>query len=206
MISSRLLALFLGAALAASQDKSFGPRLPALAQDKPVKIRFDVEHLPAAPQGKPRPLKPEEIKAFEQELRTLPGVKEAACTESTVTLTLNPEAALKLSELRAAGKKTLGNDAGKPVIVFNSIKAEGHVTITLHLEKNQDKVKDALKAFSGVELMGESGEDYECRIKAPGVSVLNLVKAVAQKAGVEYKVFEILKNITWHGTAKEAGK
>ncbi len=165
-------------------------------QDKPVKVRFDVQHMPTDPSGKPRPLEPKEIRAFEAELKELPGVQEAACTQVAVTLTLRPEGQLRLSELRGAGKKTLGTETGKPVIIFNSIKLEGRVSITLHVEKNPDKVKDALKGFG--EVLSESGETCEVKLKS-AVPVLTLVKAVAAKTGVEYKVFDILKDIVWHG-------
>ncbi len=173
--------------------------LLAAPQEKPVRLKFDVQHMPATPEGKPRPLKSVEVRDFEAELMSLPACQEAACTESSASLTLKPGATLKLSELRAAGKKTLGTDAGKPVIVFNTIKLEGHVALTLHVEKNPEKVREALKAFP-LELLSESGETFECRFKS-AVPVLSVVKAAAAKAGVEYKVFEILKDVAWTAPA-----
>jgi hypothetical protein len=167
------------------------------AQEAPVKLKFDVQHMPSDPGGKPRPLEPQEIRAFEAELKALPGVRDAACTPVAVTLTLQPEARLKLSEIRMAGKRTLGTETGKPVLVFNSITLEGRVSVTLRVEKNRDQVKDALKGYG--EVVSESDETYELKLKS-GVPVLALVKAVAAKTGVEYKVFEILKDVVWHGT------
>jgi len=174
-----------------------------LSQDKPVKLRFDVQHMPADLKGKPRPLKPEEIRDFEAELKTLGGVKDALCSESTATVTLTGEAPFKLSELRMAGKKTLGTDAGKPVIVFNTIRLEGRVALTLHVEKNPEKVKDALKAYG--EILGESGETYELKLKT-AVPVLNVVKAVCAKTGADYQIFQILKDIHWLPPLKEPPK
>jgi len=168
-------------------------------QEKPVRLRFDVQHMPATPDGKPRPLEPKEIRAFEAEVKGLPGVKEATCSESSVTITVDPDGRLRLSDLRAAGKKTLGTEAGKPVIVFNTVKLEGRVSITLHVEKNPEKVKEALKGFG--EALAESGETHDLKVKSP-VPVLTVVKAVAARCGVEYKVFDILKDIVWHGTSK----
>jgi hypothetical protein len=168
------------------------------AQDPPRKLAFKVEHIHLETR-KTAPLKPDEAKSFAEELQELPAVKEAACTENTATVTLKPGAVLKLSSLRSAGKKTLGADGGKPVIVFNTLKLEGKVTLTLHVEKNRDKVKDALKE-SGFKDVTESGNEYEGVVKTP-VDVITVVKKVAAKTGVEYKVFEILKDVAWHAPA-----
>jgi hypothetical protein len=170
-------------------------------QDAPRKLTFQVEHFTGAATPAGNKLKPDEIRAFEKELGALPGVKEVRCTESTATLTLNPDATLKLSEIRAAGKKVLTYDGGKPVIVFNTIKLQGRVTLTLHLDKNQDKVKDALKSL-GFQDLTESGDDFDGRAKS-AVDVVTVVKKVCQATGAEYKIFEILKDITWHPEARE---
>ncbi len=176
--------------------KVLGLVLILLGQEKVQKLKFEVQHMPLEAGGKPRVLKPEEIREFEAELKGLEGVKEAVCTESSATLTRDPAQTLKLSALRMAGKKTLGTDSGKPVIVFNSIRLEGRVRVVLHVEKNVEKVKEALKGFGSLRLIGAEGEAYELDVRSP-IPVLGLVKAVAAKAGVEYKVFEILKDIHW---------
>lgn len=168
------------------------------AQEPPRKLTFKVEHINLETK-KTAPLKPEEAKSFAEELQALPAVKEASCSETTATVTLKPGAVLKLSSLRSTGKKTLGGDGGKPVIVFNTLKLEGKVTLTLHVEKNADKVKDALKE-AGFRDVTESGSDYEGVVKTP-VDVVTVVKKVAAKTGVEYKVFEILKDVAWHAPA-----
>jgi hypothetical protein len=165
------------------------------AQESPQRVKFQVEHLNLETK-KAAPLKAEEAKSFANELREMAAVQDASCSETTATLTLKPDATLRWTELKAAGKKTLSYDGGKPVIVFNTLKLEGHVTVTLHVEKNADKVAEALKGL-GFQDVSASGDDYDARVKTP-VDVVTLVKAVAKKTGVEYRVFEIFKDVVWH--------
>ncbi|HVE42133.1 MAG TPA: hypothetical protein VNM14_19720 [Planctomycetota bacterium] len=165
------------------------------AQEAPQKLKFQVEHLNLETK-KAAPLKADEAKSFAAELKEMAAIQDASCTETTATLTLKPDSNLRWTELKAAGKKTLSYDGGKPVIVFNTLKLEGRVTVTLHVEKNADKVAEALKGL-GFQDVTASGEDYEARVKTP-VDVVTLVKAVAKKTGVEYKVFEIFKDVVWH--------
>jgi hypothetical protein len=169
--------------------------LVAALQDAPQKLKFQVEHFNLETK-KAVPLKPEEAKSFAAELRELAAVQDASCSETTATLTLKPDAALRWTELKAAGKKTLSYDGGKPVIVFNTLKLEGHVTVTLHVEKNADKVADALKGL-GAQDVAPSGDDYDARFKS-AVDVVTLVKAVCKKTGQEYKVFDVFKDVVWH--------
>lgn len=169
-----------------------------LAQDAPRKIRFQVEHLNLETK-KAAPLKAEEAKSFAAELKELAAVEDATCTESVATVVLKPGASLKWTDMKAVGKKTLSYDGGKPVIVFNTLKLEGRVTLTLQVEKNADKVADALKGM-GFQDVTASGDRYEGRAKSP-VDVVTIVKAVAKKTGVEYRIFEIFKEVVWHAPA-----
>ena len=172
--------------------------LVLIPQEQPQKLKFLVEHLNLQTM-KAAPLKAEEAKSFAAELKELPAVADATCTESVATVTLKPGASLRWTDMKAVGKKTLTYDGGKPVIVFNTLKLEGHVTVTLRVEKNADKVDDALKGL-GFQDITVTGDDYDCRAKSP-VDVVRLVKAVAAKTGVEYKVFEIFKDVVWHAPA-----
>lgn len=160
----------------------------------PRKLRITVEHFKIDTK-QAVPLKPEEAKSFAAELKELAGVQDATCTETQATITIKPDASLKLSELRATGKKTLTYDGGKPVMVFNTIKLEGHVTLNLHVDKNPEKVKDALKEL-GFKDVTENGNDFDGTLKSP-VDVVSVIKKVCAKTGAEYKIFEILKDITW---------
>ena len=169
-----------------------------LLQEKPEapqKLKFTVEHLNLQTM-KAAPLKAEESKSFAAELKELAAVQDAACTESVATVTLKPGASLRWTDMKTVGKKTLSYDGGKPVIVFNTLKLEGHVTVTLHVEKNADKVADALKAV-GFQDVTSRGDDYDGKVKSP-VDMVRVVKAVAAKTGVEYKIFEIFKDVVWH--------
>jgi len=168
-------------------------------QDAPQKLKFQVEHFNLETK-KAAPLKADEAKSFAGELKEMAAVQDATCTETTATVTLKPGATLRWTELKAAGKKTLSYDGGKPVIVFNTLKFEGHVTVTLHVEKNGDKVADALKGL-GFQDVTANGEEYDARVKSP-VDVVTVVKAVAKRTGVEYKVFEIFKDVVWHAPGK----
>lgn len=169
--------------------------LALVSQEAPQKLKFQVEHLNVdAKQAVP--LKPEEAKAFAEELKKLAGVKDAACTESVATITLSGEGPLKLSDLRAAGKKTLTYDGGKPVIVFNTLRLEGRVTLTLKVDKNPEKVKDALKDL-GWKDVKESDGAWEGTVKSP-IDAVSVVRKICAKTGTEYKIFEILKDIAWH--------
>jgi hypothetical protein len=164
-------------------------------QDQPQKLKFTVEHLNLQTM-KAAPLKADEAKSFAAELKELPAVQDATCTQSVATVTLKPGASLRWTDMKAVGKKTLSYDGGKPVIVFNTLRLEGHVTITLHVEKNADKVPDALKAV-GFQDVTSTGDDHDGKVKSP-VDVVRVVKAVAAKTGVEYKIFEIFKDVVWH--------
>ena len=180
------------AALVLAQTTTPTPAPPSTPA--PRKLKITVEHFKIdAKQSVP--LKPEEAKSFASELKELPGVLDASCTESQATITIKPDGTLKLSELRGTGKKTLTYDGGKPVMVFNTIKVEGHVVLNLHVEKNPEKVKDALKEL-GFKDVTENGNDFDGVVKSP-VDVVTIIKKVCAKTGAEYKIFEILKDITW---------
>ena len=45
--------------------------------------------------------------------------------------------------------------------------------------------------------VAESGDDYDATIKTP-VDIVTVVKKVCAKTGAEYKIFEVLKEVTWH--------
>ncbi|MBV8880840.1 MAG: hypothetical protein JO332_12790 [Planctomycetaceae bacterium] len=167
------------------------------ADDAPQKLKFSVEHLNLQTL-KAAPLKPDEAKSFGAELKELDAVQDASCTETTGTVTLKPGATLKWTEIKATGKKTLSYDGGKPVIVLNTLKLEGSVTVTLHVEKNADKVADALKGL-GFKDVAADGDNYSGVVKTP-VDIVTLLKAVAKKTGNDYKL-EIFKDAAWHAPA-----
>ena len=165
----------------------------------PTKLKFQVEHLNLETK-KAAPLKADEAKSFASELKELAAVQDATCTESVATVQLKPDVSLRWTEMKAVGKKTLTYDGGKPVIVFNTLKLDGRVTVTLHVEKNADKVPEALKAL-GFQDVTANGDDYDCRAKSP-VDVVTLVKAVCKRTGADYKIFEIFKDVVWHSGSK----
>src|SRR5205814_8891397 len=76
------------------------------AQESPQKLKFQVEHLNLETK-KAAPLKADEAKSFAAELKEMTAVQDAGCTETTATVTLKPDAKLRWTELKAAGKKTL---------------------------------------------------------------------------------------------------
>jgi len=167
-------------------------------QEKDAKLRFLMQHDTGAKDGVgARKLKPEEERALEKEFAGLAAVQSAVLKDSVATLTLKPGASVKLSELRGAGKKA-AVDEGFNQIVFNSLKLEGSVTLHLNVEKNRDRVAKALKGGKITDV-DETPDGWRCLIKAPGADVLSLIKVVAAKCEMEYRVFEILKDITWHG-------
>jgi hypothetical protein len=163
------------------------------------KLKFQVEHLNLETR-KAAPLKAEEAKSFAAELKELAAVQDAACTESVATVTLKPGASLKWTDMKAVGKKTLSYDGGKPVIVFNTLKLSGRVTVTLHVSQNADRIPEALKSV-GFQDVTASGDSYDGKLKSP-VDLVTVVKAVARKTGVEYKIFEIFKDAVWHAPEK----
>jgi len=170
------------------------PLSSASADDAPQKLKFSVEHLNLQTL-KAAPLKAEEAKSFGAELKELEAVADASCTETTGTLTLKPGATLKWTEIKATGKKTLSYDGGKPVIVLNTLKLSGSVTVTLHVEKNADKVPEALKSL-GFKDVAADGDNYKGIVGTP-VDIVTLLKAVAKKTGNDYKL-EIFKDAAWH--------
>jgi len=167
-------------------------------QEKDTKIRFALQHDTGAKDGVgARKLNAEEERGFEKELRALPAVKEVFVKSSVATVTLQPGSTLKFTEIKAAGKRVPTPQGGFNQVVFNSLKLEGRVTLTLQVEKNREKVKDALKT-GPVREVSETADGWECRIAAPGADVIGLVKNVCAKCGVEYRIFDILKDIAWH--------
>ena len=164
------------------------------ADDGPVKLKFSVEHLNLQTM-KPSPLKPDEAKSFGAELKELEAVADASCTESAGTITLKSGATLKWTEIKATGKKTLSYDGGKPVIVLNTLKLQGSVTVTLHVEKNADMVPDALKSLGFKDVMAD-GDNYKGVVGTP-IDIVTLLKGVAKKTGNDYKL-EIFKDAAWH--------
>jgi len=126
-------------------------------------------------------------------------IADATCTESLVTVTLKPGASLKWTDMKATGKKTLTYDGGKPVIVFNTLKVDGHVTLTLHVEKNPDKVAGALKALGFKDVTAE-GDVYDCVVKTP-VDIATVVKAVLQEDRERLQDLRDLQDCVWHAPA-----
>ncbi|HEX7900086.1 MAG TPA: hypothetical protein VF950_20125 [Planctomycetota bacterium] len=157
-----------------------------LLQDRPLPIKFLMQHDTGAKDGRgARKLTPDEEQALAKEFRAMPGMKDVAVKDGVFTLT--PGTSIKLSELRAAGKKAPVQE-GFHQIVLNTLKLEGQVTVALEVAKNRDKLKDILKAEEG-----PGGWTF----KASGQDVPTLVKTVCAKCGVDYKLFEVLKDITW---------
>ncbi len=166
------------------------------AQEKPLVIRFGMQHDTGAKDGRgARKLKPEEEQALAQEFRAIPACKELAVKDGLFSLTLRPGTSLKVTELKTAGKKAPVEE-GFNQIVFNTLRLEGKVALHLNVEKNRDHVKAALQGGK-VEAVEETPDGWICTIQAPGVDPLTLVKRVCQKCGIEYRVFDILKDITW---------
>jgi len=168
------------------------------AQEKaPPVLKFAMQHDTGAKDGRgARKLKPDEEQALAKEFRALPAFKEVAVKDGLFTLPPAPGAFLKLSELRGAGKKAPVEE-GFNQIVLNTLKLEGRVTLHLQVEKNREKVRPALKN-GRVEAVEEAPDGWTCTIKAPGADLPSLVKAVCQACGVEYRLFDVLKDVTWH--------
>jgi len=165
--------------------------------EAPLKLKFNVEHLNLQT-FKAAPLKADEARSFGAELKELAAVQDAGCTETSGTVTLKPGATLKWTEIKATGKKTLSYDGGKPVIVLNTLKLQGSVTVTLHVEMNADKVPDALKSLGFKEVTAD-GDNYSGVATRP-VDIVTMLKVVAKRTGNPYKL-EIFKDAAWHAPA-----
>lgn len=171
------IALLLGA-----QDRPFDA-----AQGRP--LRFAMQHDTGAKDGRgARKLSPDEELALAREFRSMPAVGDVAVKNGIFALTLKPASSVKLSELRAAGKRVPVQE-GFHQIVLNTLKLEGKVTLALELARNREKLKDILKAEEG-----PGGWTFQ----GTGVDLPSLVKSVCAKCGVEYRLFEVLKDVTWH--------
>lgn len=166
------------------------------AQEKPIVVRFAMQHDTGAKDGRgARKLKPDEEQSLAKEFRKVAACKEVAVKDGRFSLTLHPGKPLKLTELKAAGKQAPVEE-GFNQIIFNTLLLEGRVILHLNVDQNRDKVKDALKGGK-VEAVEEAPDGWTCTIQAPGVDPLTLVKRVCQKCGIEYRVFDILKDVTW---------
>lgn len=171
--------------------------LQTVPQEKPAVLKFLMQHDTGAKDGKgARKLTADEQQALLKEFKGLAACKEAVAKDGLFTLTLAPGMSLKLSELRAAGKKAPVAE-GFNQILLNTLKLEGRVTLALAVEKNRDKVKAVLKG-GAVEAVEESLDGWTCTIKGPGIDAPGLVKRVCAGCGLDYRLFEILKDITWH--------
>ena len=160
--------------------------LPLLQDTTPKPLKFMMQHDTGAKDGRgARKLTPDEEQALAKEFRAMPGMKEVAVKDGVFTLT--PGASVKLSELRAAGKKAPVQE-GFHQILLNTLKLEGRITLALEVAKNRDKLKDILKA--------EEGPDG-WTFKGTGSDIPSVVKSICAKCGVDYKLFEVLKDVTW---------
>ncbi len=175
--------------------------LVLVSQEKETKIRFALQHDTGAKDGVgARKLNAEEERAFEKELRALAAVKEATVKASVATVVLNPGAALRFTEIKAAGKRVPTPDGGFNQVVFNALKLEGRVTLTLQVEKNRERVKEALKGAGAAEVT-EGPDGWTCLFRTPKDTIA-LVKAICAKCGLEYRIFEVLKDIAWNAPAR----
>jgi hypothetical protein len=158
-----------------------------VVQDAPKPLKFMMQHDTGAKDGRgARKLTADEEQALAKEFRAMPGMKDVAVKDGVFTLT--PGTSVRLSELRAAGKKAPVQE-GFNQILLNTLKLEGQVTLALEVAKNRDKIKDALKAEEGPE-----GWTFN----AKGSDIPTLVKRVCAACGVDYKLFQVLKDVTWH--------
>ena len=69
------------------------------------------------------------------------------------------------------------------------------MTVTLHVEKNADKVPDALKSLGFKDVMAD-GDNYKGVVGTP-IDIVTMLKGVAKKTGNDYKL-EIFKDAAWH--------
>ncbi|HEV3026426.1 MAG TPA: hypothetical protein VG457_02580, partial [Planctomycetota bacterium] len=68
-------------------------------------------------------------------------------------------------------------------------------TVTLHVEKNAEKVPEALKSL-GFKDVSADGDNYTGAVGTP-VDLVTMLKVVAKKTGNDYKL-EIFKDAAWH--------
>lgn len=124
-----------------------------------------------------------------------------------VTVVVTGEKKLKLSDLKDAVAKLKPEKDEKFSIKLDSIKLEGRILLAFVVEKNKDKVKEAVKGVANVTDVKESGADLECVIKGPaGAKLLDLAKAVAKAVdSAEDKAADLVKDVTWTGAKKAEG-
>lgn len=168
--------------------------------DDPVKLRLVVQLDTGAKDGiGTRKLTPEEGGAFAKSLETLEAIKSATWKNPVMTVELAPGSSLKFTDIKRAGKSAALPNGGHLQVVFNSLKLQGTVTLSLSVEKNQDKVAAALKSAGKTREVAETSAGYRFTIRrGSSVPIIPLIKSVARKTGVEYRIFRILRNITWH--------
>ena len=151
-----------------------------------------------------RAVTPAEGEAFATSIATLDAVAGASWKAPVMTVALKPGAALKFTDLKRASTSAQLPDGGHLQVVFNLLKLEGEVTLALSVEQNADRLPAALKGATKAKEVVETPDGWRFTIpKGRSVAVVPLIKTLAAKTGVPYRIFSILRNITWHTPAEE---
>ena len=110
-------------------------------------------------------------------LETLDTIKSAYWKNPVMTVELAPGKSLKFTDIKRAGKSAALPDGGHLQVVFNSLKLQGTVTLSLQVEKNRDKVAAALKSAGKTREVTETEDGYRFTIRrGSSVSILPLMR------------------------------
>lgn len=172
--------------------------LATLAQEEAPTLRLAVQLDTGAKDGIGiRKVTAEEGGAFARALEELPAVRSASWKPPVMTVVL--ESDLKFTDIKKATKSAKLPDGGHLQVVFNALRLEGDVTLSISVAKNADRVAGVIRSMARTREIEETADGYRFTIpKRRKVAVIPLIKAVAAKTGVAYRIFEILRNITWH--------
>lgn len=173
---------------------AFAPPALAFAQE-PVKVSIEIENLSK-----------EQGDRLRGSLAGLAGVGEIAVAGGKVTISVKEEKTLKLSEIEAKLAELKQDPEKKLKILVDKILLIGRVEIAC---KGDDiKLHGALKKIAKLkDLSAKGGGVFGCSADTSGVTVGEIVKAIAKAGGTADGESEgAVTDLTWFGPPKADAK
>jgi hypothetical protein len=168
--------------------------LLATVQEGPQKLKFQVEHLNLETK-KAAPLKSERGEVLRGRAQGDGGGAGRRLHRDHRHGTLKPDANLRWTELKAAGRRPRATTAASPSSSSTTLKLEAASRVTLHVEKNATRWPSP----QGPRAPGRERERRRLRgaLKSP-VDVVTLVKAVGEEDGRRIQDLRDFKDVVWH--------
>ncbi len=167
--------------------------IAAAAQDK---VQFEIDNLI-----------PFNQKILQGQLNEVDGVAECLVNGGQVTLAMKPNGRIKLSAILKIVNGLKPFSTEKIAFKWESVKLAGKVILSFSVDKNKDKIQDALAAVENIEKAERKGDDYHLTLKSE-VALNDVTAAVAkatENAGSSTTLMaKVVKDVVWIGSPKAA--